>query len=614
MNFYRLVFSVLLFFFAMVFVLATDQGALAENETLDSQKPHLREIIVTSSRLANTFPGYSLLLKEDIFSSRLPLETLKTTTGLSLMRYGASAGIASVMIQGANSDHTLVILDGLSLKSPLYGSVDYNNLSFHGLNNINIYRGDLSAIYGSGAIGGVLQLQRQAIKQGLQFKLSYGSEDYQGLNLEYGIKDKSLDYSLAIHRIRSRDDRYPSYFLSEAYLARLEFLLTDSIQMKFLANNYWSQRANPLSRIYPYPSSQEDSGWQIQASLGFFGENQNSSLSFDQKFEAFRGLKGLNNRYWARSRRLGFDQENTWLSDHNLLWGLTYEKIDYQNEFILDHKNFDNLALYFNELYQRDKNWEFGFGLRQDHYSRQNSVLTGKASFNYQFLLNNYFKGSWGTAFNAPTISDLYYYSESENWGYTSIMSGNPQLKPEFSRNLGLEYSWQATPSQNLRLGYFQKDIEQLHNWNLYELSVTKSIYLVENMEQAKIRGLELEMNLKINENWTGKFNNIYFFEAVDLASGHYLAYRPKWINNWEIAYEKKDFKLSAIIHQVSARPSLKKVSHPLSGDLPTYGTMDLIFDWSHWQLQITNIFDVYYEEILGYAMPKRGFLLIFSL
>ncbi|MEK6557820.1 MAG: TonB-dependent receptor plug domain-containing protein, partial [Candidatus Margulisiibacteriota bacterium] len=116
--------------------------------------------VVSASRYVSTYPNSSTIGNDEIrrFKDFSVGDVLQSEPGIQANRYGGKGGVNALSLQGANSNQTLILMDGVPLKNTVYGSVDLNNINLDQIHRIELYRGGMSSVYGADAVGGVVNL------------------------------------------------------------------------------------------------------------------------------------------------------------------------------------------------------------------------------------------------------------------------------------------------------------------------------------------------------------------------------------------------------------------------------------------------------------------------
>ena len=164
--------------FSNPILLATLAATLNLPVIAEEQPP----IIVTATRTAQTaddsLASVSIITRKDLETSQAQTieDVLRSVMGIHISRTGGIGKSSSVYLRGAESDHTLVLVDGIRASSATTGGYAWNSLSPEQIERIEIVRGPRASLYGSDAIGGVIQIFTRKNKRS-QVQLGYGSND-----------------------------------------------------------------------------------------------------------------------------------------------------------------------------------------------------------------------------------------------------------------------------------------------------------------------------------------------------------------------------------------------------------------------------------------------------
>src|SRR6187397_1615363 len=145
-------------------------------------------------------------------------ELLRTVPGLALAQSGSAGHTTSLFTRGTDSNQTLVLWNGVPLNEPYIGGFDWGSFSTEGLERVEIVRGPFSALYGSGALGGVVQMLGGA-PQGFALRVEGGDHGWQRAGLVAGTKIGDLEIGASGHLQRSDGELENDFFDSDAATA-----------------------------------------------------------------------------------------------------------------------------------------------------------------------------------------------------------------------------------------------------------------------------------------------------------------------------------------------------------------------------------------------------------
>ncbi|MDX5408689.1 MAG: TonB-dependent receptor [Thauera sp.] len=413
-------------------------------------------------------------------------QVLARTAGVFVTDGGLPGKSASVLIRGTDTGHALLLVDGMPVTSATLGQAPFETISSAEIERIEILRGPASSLYGSEAIGGVVQVftRRGQGAAKPRVALRYGSHDTR--DVQAGISGGSEQLSYAISASR---------------------LSTDGITATRGPNT------NPDRDGYKNVSASGSLQWRPasghELGMNFLrsaDENHiDGDLNFDNRVDTdilswSAYTRNRFNDWWISTLRIGrtengskdlrpgeisrFDTKSrfvTWQSDFSTdigSWMVGVERLQHDVEstvnFILDSRTTDSGFL----------GWTAAFGahslqanVRHDDIEHVGAKKTWSAGYGYQFTDSFRAFTSMGTAFKAPSFNDLYYYKCFPVWGV--CYSGNPDLKPESARNREIGVAWEGA-GQEVRVVYFDNRIADLIDWG----------DIPENIGKARIRGL----------------------------------------------------------------------------------------------------------------------------
>jgi len=231
--------------------------------------PEMEETVVVASRVATpiskVLAPVTLITKEDINIEQPPSlgELLDNTAGINFVQNGGKGSLTTLMIRGANTNQSFVLLDGLRIGSATTGATPLQYIDPYMLDRIEVVRGSRSSLYGADAIGGVIQLVTNEGNSEENFnkaliKQTIGSHNSLGTTL--GVKGQTDDvfYQLTsshnetqgidstINKDYNNDD--DDAFRNTTYNASLGFHLTEKLTVK--GSYYQSSGKNQFDNIF----------------------------------------------------------------------------------------------------------------------------------------------------------------------------------------------------------------------------------------------------------------------------------------------------------------------------------------------------------------------------
>ena len=580
-----------------------------------SSHPHrakVRETIVVTAAAEPTprreLPATVTIIRKDEIAARHAnaiSSLVASVAGATLVRAGGPGQQTSLFLRGAGSNQTLVLWNGVPLNDPYFGDANLAFLSTDGVKRVEVARGPLSVLYGSSAMGGVVQVLTGR-QQGATIDLEGGEHAYRRGSVAAGIGTSGLHVDLVGHL---RDGS--GWFANSGYhgregLAHLDWRARDGLNIGLLAQMGRDETGIPFSNGLPSPerrlaSSEErialplsmvNGDWHLEGLL--------SRVTMDRHFrdplDPF-GFTASHTRSQAlRGRAVAsYGRDRHW----SLSVGSEIERLEVSDSSVfgtnLDGAHQRTLAG-FAELHGSWDHVAVAAGLRRD----QNDVYGGKTSPRLGVVvdLGGYLRlhASYGEGFRAPSLGELFYPG-----------SGNPALKPETSRSfeLGLsrEASWQAARVR-LALTAFDNHQRQLID---FDFATFKDV----NIGRAASRGLEGEVT--ISEGVWRLRANATRLDAKDQETGLALLRRPRWSANLVLTAASRPWRLSVVGRYVGARPDVDPLTFARTTN-PAYLCWDLSLGRSFGHgfepyLEVRNLSGERYAEALGFPAPGRTIL-----
>jgi vitamin B12 transporter len=571
----------------------------------------LPTIVVTAERVAQTaedsLASVTIIDRQQIQQTQaqsLP-ELLRAVPGISLSNNGGLGKNSSVFLRGTNSDHVLVLIDGIKVGSATLGSTTFEHIPITQIERIEIVRGPRSSLYGSEAIGGVIQIFTRKGKGKFKpnFSATIGSHNtYQSTVGISGGTDKTW-FSANLSGMDTKG------FNSCNGKPNVGGCLTDEPDKDGYQNISGQLRAG-----YRFNKNAAiDIHWlRTEGESNYDGSFQNQSDIMQQVLGA--GLRLLPTDTWTVSLKAGrswddldnfkdgvfstrFEtlrdilslQNNLEIGENNLL----VLGIDYQNDKVggttayqVDSR--DNKGVFAQYLGYFDQH-DVQFSLRSDDNAQFGNHTTGNLAWGYSFN-DLRFTASYGTAFKAPTFNELYF----PNYGNSNL---NPEKSKSFEIGLTAKTSWGSWA-----INTYQTDIDDL-------IAYDASVFAPGNIDSARIRGLETVLNTSIAE-WNIN-TNLTLLDPSNQSNDKVLPRRAK---------ESLHINLDRKFNQLTVGTSLHAVGKSYDDaantrELDAYMTMDLRSGYQitkDWQVQarISNLFDQDYETAAFYNQAGREFFI----
>jgi vitamin B12 transporter len=534
-------------------------------------------------------------------------DLLWSVPGLTVAQAGAPGQQTSVFTRGANSNQTLLLWNGIPLNDPYFGDINWQFVPTDGAQRVEVVRGPFSALYGSNAVGGVVQLLTGS-HQGLMADVEGGDRSYVRGGVAVGANPGPVQLDLIGHVRNSDDTRagFNDYFDSQDVMGRALWTIQPGITAGALVRVNDSNTGVPFSSGTPTPQTsiawQErevaipftatGGPWLVDAQLA--GTRFNDSFrSPDDPFGAYASQTQSES---VRGRAVGsYQVVQQPGQDLTVALGTEGEGFHVTNVDSfgtnLDHAHQRTWAG-FGQVSYGGGPVHLEAGVRRDDndaYGGQTSLRAGGV---LRLAEHTLLRASYGQAFRAPSLGELYF-----------PFSGNPDLRPETSTSYEVSLEQRVDAWHFLLTGFENRERNLISFDNFLEQDV--------NIGRARSRGLEGEIGYR-HDIWYATLNGTRL-EAKDLTTGLDLARRPKESANLLLMVRPGDWTVSFTGRYIGPRADLDPVSGAAITD-PGYVRLDLAGSWRAlaWlapYARIENIADRTYEEVAGYPAPGRTFV-----
>jgi vitamin B12 transporter len=529
------------------------------------------------------------------------LELLRSVPGLDVVESGTPGSLTSVFTRGTNSTHTLVLVDGARMNSPYFPGYDFSGMTTENIERIEIVRGPFSALYGSDAVGGVIQIFTRQAAQGLSGRFT-GEAGNQGQGQGSGFVSAGEGAFAATGSFRYTafdGDRPNSDWRQRNGAASVEARLPGGGRVALEGSVLDGETGNPGPVGAPSTARGifREERFAIPGSFAISESNHLDALVAD-----VRSKPQFNDPDGGFSSQTDAETFQARLADtarvgnQNLTMFASWErwKVDDSSNF---GTNLDG---------QRTTIWGAGLqdnvtfgpvtvaaGFRYDHHSVFGDAWSPRGTISW-LSADSLWKVrlSGGGAFRAPTVGELYY-----------PFVGNPDLKPERSVSWELGAERYVGAAGRVEVSLFWNDLKDLI---VYDFVQAKNF----NVGRARTRGVEVGWRQAISSGLTADATYTYL-EAENRVTGTDLARRPHHRASlgfdWTVV---AGLDVSPRVLYVGSRPD----GDPLTGaaiEDPSYLRVDLAARWQVWgqvapYVRVVNLFDRGYDEAAGYPAPGR--------
>lgn len=653
-NYYKI-----LFIFFIVIIPAREVISQGQDSVVTE------EIVVESNRLKmkNSEAPNKIQVLDEKYLGALNGSSLRDALTLSddvyIKDYGFNSGTKTISLNATQSEHTLILLNGIRLNSRQNAQVDLSLYNLDNIERIEVSKGGSSALYGSEAIGGVINIitkDNYSLKPvGFSLKAgvgSYGQRKFYGRfshSFELGFLN-NINYSLSFSDERAKNDfsyyfkngvnkelkeRENSDFNTQSFNFDLTFTDEDESAYKFFANYTHFERGVPGVDLGYSTGTARQIDYNFISSLSYTREVDEdvfmkSDISYNYALQKYFDPSTFNLSVQINS----FYRLNN-VTTTNVLSYLPNEKFSLEAGTELSFGSIESNETEEGELTQgavfvlskfavKFKNASLLTlypSVRYDYFSNisEKNVITGKFGVNYKPFGNIQLniKSSIGNNFSAPTFNELYWKD-----------LGNKDLRPErsISFDAGLYYKFSIAGSHELEFSYFNINTKDRIVWTPESATIWQPVNV------GKVRSEGIDISLRSQFELTKRLSsaasiNYTYGSAIkknedypgDPTYGKQLIYLPKEM-----------LKASIMINYLTTSKILKYVSFGLFYNFstrrytnfentqfnPRYDVLDgnisLGITKGAFEIGtkfiVNNIFNEDYMVIKGYPMPLRNF------
>jgi vitamin B12 transporter len=590
-------------------------------------------VVVTATRIPTpelqVASSITVVTADDIAARQIQTlpDLLKQVPGLNVVQSGGPGGQTSVFMRGTNSNHTKVLVDGIDVSDPSNsgGAFDFGQFLTQDIEKVEILRGPQSGLYGSDAIGGVINILTKSGSGPAQFSGAVEAGSFDTFNQSGGVSG-SLDqfhYSANVEHFHSGktpvtpsdllapgEQRIDDYDDNLTASAKLGFDVTENFGLGVVARYTDSHLRLTGENFDNFPDDVPDSAQSANNTLQTYTRATAHLKSFDGALEqtlgaAYSSIRSSDfspeaPRSDAFGERVKFDwQGNIKLAaDEKLVLGAEHQR----DEITAPISASTAIDSGYAEL-------QSGFGERLfDTISvryDENDRFGGKVTYRFApaYLIKETgtkIKASVGTGFKAPTLNQLF-----QNFPDFDFFA-NPNLKPESS--LG----WDAGFEQALAAETFRFGLTYFHN-SIRDLIDDSADGTTEvNVGRAVTQGIESFLVYQPIQTLALRLDYTYT-QATDEIAHLELLRRPKHKGSLNAAWQATSrLSLNATLLVVGSWVDGNRDFSIPRLDAPGYSTVDLAAGYdvtNHLTVygRVSNLLDRHYQNPVGFLQPSAG-------
>ena len=598
-----------------------------------SAEIHSAEVIVTATRtsqsIAQTLSSATVVSAADIerYQPTDLLDLFQHVPGIDLARNGGAGSVPSLFIRGSNTGHALFLIDGQRFNSASLGSTSFQFIDPSQIERIEIVRGAKSSIYGSDAIGGVIQIftKKGDSKPSTMISTEVGSNVLKRTAISTRGAYNQLRYSLDASYLETDgidaqlEDREQTRdndgYRNRSINANFGYTFDNGVDvglgiLEANSRNYYDNTFSLGADLYS-DSTIQNIGFNISAPLTDWWQ---SKISIGRSMDDIDDTNAVDGSHLSNFRTT--KDQYSWQNDIEIFDGqlVTFGVDLYDDELIASTTYTDTQGAlvkermnraYFAQYQGKFSIFDYVLGFREDDNEETGKQDTSNFALGAQLGKSHRVTISWAEGFKAPTFNDLY-------WPIGAYAAGNPDLLPEDSEIFELgargDYSswkWEAS--------IYQNRIDNLIDWAEAGTAEYPSQWVPSNVSSAKIKGGEFSADTNIG-GWdiTTSFS---YTDPRNQKTDKMLQKRAKKKFTFDIDRSFSRWNAGASFNATSKRYTNTTNTANLGG----YGLLDFRLSYQlaekvKMQLKANNVFDKHYRTASeSYHMDGSNWVLKFT-
>jgi vitamin B12 transporter len=585
-------------------------------------RQRLDPVVVSATRveqkLIDVLPSANVITREQIEQAQAPtlFDLLQGEAGIEISRAGGPGSLATLLMRGQASNSVAMFVDGVRVQTDQYGGLKYIDISPDQIERIEILRGNMSAIYGEAATGGVINIFTRA-GSGPRASIRLGSRQTSDLSAGYGVNQPGLKANFSVQRFSSESysamnprlnpyvnpDRDP--YRREAVFTALERRINDRLAL--------GVQANLIRNEVHYDSGNAPSSWSAgdRPDDRHFNETETSDLTvfgtlrFTPRWSSRVDLTRSSYRYqdykngqpvsWGLSE--GNQTSAQWQHTYRLTGGHLSAGLDArQSDFESFGDRFDRSALGYHTGFSGiSGRFDYQLNARHDSIEAHSSTDRKKNRADTWLLGAGYFVTDAlkvlavrSTSFRAPNTGELFDSSY-----------GNPALLPESHRGHEFGFQYEASIGDT-RIVWFETQTRNAIAWDFDSNRFG-------NVSRAHNKGVELSVKGQVDR-WRYRLAAVAQ-DPRDLSDDRPLPRRARTYASADVGTRSLGIDWAARINHSGRRADVESTQLNAYTVLHLFASRPINRDWTA-RLKVENAFDQSYQLAYGYDAPPRGLFL----
>ncbi len=581
----------------LIFPLSADQQEKKEDGSMFTEEVE----VIGEVALNQSVQSVTLFKQEDFIN--LPNDGIKSllnrTAGYLTLNGGHYGQFAYSFARGAAVNQTLYMIDGVKITDPATSiGLNMTLMATSMIEKAEIVRGPLSSLYGSSAMGGVVNLKTREA-EGMEAAAFFGSHDSLEGTAYYSKKFGDLHLSINGSLVKYSDGLENDEFTNKGMSIKTGYD-NGNFKAGLMIFGNLADSGIPFNMGAPSPNrTYTQDNWLIALPLSYRwqdGGKLQFTASHNRNEYDFEDPDDLWMPYYTNTsiiNQLKLSGQTTLLDWINLHGGIDYSDQKITNEDnlgkSLDAEKTNYLSAFINADLNLDQLLLTG-SLRYDKYKDIDARFSPQVGFSY--LINHKFKirGSYARSFRAPTLPELL----NPAWG-------NPLLQPESG------HSFEVGADIYLKAFIFSVAYFDSHYENL--IGFSPETWRFANLNKADISGIEFSSTVRLQDDIMITASYTYL-DTYDVENDRQLLRRPKHSFSAVISYNNPYFTVSGEMIYVGKRLDYNEIDwlNPIA-DNPSFNTFNFnvqvpVGEKISLVGKLSNAFNAEYQEVLGYPAP----------
>jgi len=584
-------------------------------------------IVVTANR--STQDKFNALAAIDVFDRAAieqiqPLsiaDLLTRVAGINTSSNGSQAHQTSLFVRGTNSDHVLILVNGVRVGSATLGNKDLSAIQIQNVERVEVVKGSRAALWGSDAIGGVIQIFTRQYEAGKgQVGLKFGNDNLRQTYGVIGLGNEKHSYTLSASIESSdgfdvitpdKDNAYPVDQPDDDGYDRESISINGTSKLnKALSlevNGLYEQGSTELDANPFYTgdvASHENHNflarahYQLAQSYFQFGIATSTDSNEDNFDKVSAGQAALNfqtNRDQVNAlAQFQLDEQS------EITIGVDWYNEEVSSSTLYSENKRDANALFFAARKELSE-LKLEASIRRDDVGEIEAETTYQFGAGYEILPNLMVALTQGSAFKAPSFNELY-------WPGDAYFVGNDNLQPETSKSTELLTRYQQG-SYSIELSLYQTKFDNLIESGPANLDDPWGLWTPNNIAKATIEGIEATLSAEIfNSHNTLTLSHV---DAQDDSKKEQLIRRPYFSANYSLSYYGDNWDITLDINHQGSRydndfnfQRIKMNSYTVFNLTAGYQVTEQL----NLIAKVTNLGDKAYQQIPEYWGADRGF------